>query len=303
MRRYIARNVLIARLAVMALVALCFPQPQVRAQGMTGVIVIFPSVGLAPGQSLRLTLFNPDGEPVRAQAGLHNANGNLILLADGSVRGGAFHSFDFSRRDIPLAGEEVTGRIQLSATFEIRMAEPRKKLAVSMETISISDGTSNTVFVGEIPPSPGGGGRDILVGGDARDILMGIAPGQTLRVTILNPKPLGLDYLPSRVKIFDADGNLISQSDELVIPSGELRSFDVNRDALPLLGEPGTNRIQMRIKPFFNFESKRLPTPPSSDRLLTDVISFEVVDNSTGKTVVLSGHECLVFFLGGIPGN
>lgn len=96
------------------------------------------------------------------------------------------------------------------------------------------------------------------------------------------------------MKVFDNGGNLIAQSAELVIPPGEFRSFDFNRDALSLPGEPGTNRAQARIKPFFNFESERLSPV---------LASLEIVDNRTGKTVVLSGQQCLVFYLGGIPGN
>jgi hypothetical protein len=60
------------------------------------------------------------------------------------------------------------------------------------------------------------------------------------------------------------------------------------------IGEPGANQAQARIKPFFNFESERLSPV---------LASFEIDDNRTGKTVVLSGQECLVFLLGGIPSN
>ena len=96
------------------------------------------------------------------------------------------------------------------------------------------------------------------------------------------------------MKVFDGAGKLLAQSPELVIPPGEFRSFDINRYALSLPGDPGTNRAQVRIKPFFNSESERLSPV---------LASFEIVDNSTGKTVVLSGQQCLVFYLGGVPGN
>jgi hypothetical protein len=77
------------------------------------------------------------------------------------------------------------------------------------------------------------------------------------------------------VKVFDGSGYLTAQSPEQVIPPGEFRSFDFNRNALPLRGEPGTNRAQLRIKPFFNFESGRLSPV---------LASFEIVDASTGRT-------------------
>ena len=68
----------------------------------------------------------------------------------------------------------------------------------------------------------------------------------------------GPDYLPSRVKLFDANGSLIAQSPEMVILPGESRSFKFNGDALHLQRDPGASRARARIKPFFNFESVRL---------------------------------------------
>jgi len=65
MKRYIARHILLAKLAALALSALCFLQAPVRAQETT-YNVIFPSVGVASEQRLSLTLFNPNGVPVRA---------------------------------------------------------------------------------------------------------------------------------------------------------------------------------------------------------------------------------------------
>ena len=301
MKRYIAGHVSIARLAALVLTALCVLQAPLHASTFAEYIIILPPVGLAPGQSLRVTLFNPGGGPVRAEARIHDAGGN-ILLGDGSVRflqAETFQSFDFKRSDIPLAGEENTGRLQLRGSVRLT-SEAINRVVASVEVISISDGTSNTFLVGEVPPSPtGGAGMDVLIGGHTYDVLMGIVPGQTLRVTLFNPQSSRSDYPPSRVMLYESNGSLIAQSDELVIPPGEFRSFDFDRNVIPLAGDPGTNRVQVRIKPFFNFESERLPAAPSEDRLLSNLISFEVIDNSTGKTVVMSGQECLVFFLGG----
>ena len=308
MKHFIVRIVWIVKLTALAL-AFCFLQPSIQAQGTPDYIVIFPSVGLAPGQKLRLTLFNPAGDPVRAQAQIHHSGGIIVGMGDGSVRlvrGGTFHSFDLNRSDILASGEEGTGRLQLRASCHIRMAQPWRRidgLAVSMETIEIVDGTSNTILVGEVIHHPvGGGGNDVLVGGDARDVLMGIVPGQTLRATIFNP-PLfdaGDGSRPQdptangHVKIFDQSGILLAQSDNAVIQPGDFRSFDFDRDAFSSPGETGTLRQQVRVNPFFEFRSQRL------SRVLA---SFEIVDNRTGKTEVLSGDQCLVFFLGGIPDN
>ena len=305
MKCHIARRgfIVISALAL----ALCFLQPPIHAEQMTEHLVMFPSIGLAPGQRLRLTLFNPDGEPVRARAQVHTSGGIQVSMGDGSVRlvrGGTFHSFDLNRSDIPLSGEEGTGRVQLRASCYIRVAQPWQKvdgLAISMETIEITDGTSNTVMVGEVIPTAGdGGGRDVLIGGDGRDVLMGIVPGQRLRVTIFNPPSFETaagsepqqTSVNGHIKIFDGSGGLIAQSDRAVIAPGAFHSFDFSRDAFP--ESSGVGRLQVRIRPFFDYQSERLPP------LLA---SFEIVDNNTGRTEVVSAPQCLVFFLGGVPGN
>jgi hypothetical protein len=289
MKHYIVRQTLIARLAALALCGLCLLQAPARGQGMTGYIVMFPSAGLARGESLRLTLFNPGAAPVRVQAQLRHPGGILAGMADGSVRfvqPGISCSFDFKRSDIPLVGEEGTGRLQLRASFYIRMAGPGEidRLAVSMETVSIRDGTSNTIFIGEVIPSvPGSSSGDLLLGDAGRDTLMGIVRGQTLRATLSNPKSSGLDYVPLRVKLFDADGTLIAQSQDLVIPPGEFRSFDFNRDALHLPGEPGTGRLQVRARLEVSADdSSSFTFDPEASRVLA--ASFELIDNSTGQT-------------------
>jgi hypothetical protein len=308
MKRCIARQILIVKLAALVLGTVCFLQTQVHAQENTGHIVMFPSVGLAPGQMLRLTLFNPTGEPVRVQAQLHHSGGIVVGLGDGSVRfvsPGVFESFNFNRSEIPFSGEDRSGRIQLRASFHVGMGQPWKRvdgLKVSMETIEISDGTSNTILFSEVfHPAPGHDGEtDRLIGASTRDFLTGIVPGQTLRVTIFNPpslekgSPSKHPFANGHVKVFDGSSGLIKQSDDVVIQPGEFRSFDFDRDVLASPGEPGTNRKQVRVQPFFD------SGPGQPSRVL---VSFEIVNNSTGKTEVLSGQQCLVFFLGGVPGN
>jgi len=287
MKRHIARHVLIAKLAALALSALCFLQAPVRAQGMTGYIVIFPSVGLAPGQSVRFTIFNPNGEPVRAQAQIHHSGGIQVGLADGSVRAGAFHSFDFKRSDIPQAGEGGTDRIQLYGSVRLSFSDAIHPVVASMEIIEVKDGTTNTVLVAEkILSQIGGNGDDTLTSAFGNDIMMGVGPGQKVRVTVLNSTSSESEeqseHVDAHVKVFDKGGNLIAQSPELAIPPVEFRSFDFDRFALSIQGEPGTNRVNVRIKPFYSFRSERLSPV---------LASFEIVDNSTGKTVTLSGFH------------
>ena len=125
----------------------------------------------------------------------------------------------------------------------------------------------------------------------------GMTPELTARISVAHLGDGSVRILTpaiTTIQILDPEGNVIAQSPELAIPTCEFRSFDIDLLALSIPGEPGTNRVQARIKPFYSFRSERLSPV---------LASFEIVDNRTGKTVVLSGPECLVFYQGGIPGN
>ena len=80
---------------------------------------------------------------------------------------------------------------------------------------------------------------------------IGFVPGQTLRITVAHVSTESRqDQNPPDVRVgvwlLDARGRVIAQSDEIAIPPGEFRSFDFNRDSIPLAGEPGTGRLQVR---------------------------------------------------------
>ncbi len=290
MKSSFTRFNLIVGSVALALLALCFLQAQVRAQGMTEQILVSPPVGLASGQSLRFSLFIPDGTPVRAQVKLHDERGAIIAQSNKAVIPlGQFRSFDFNRSDISLAGEG-TGRIQLRAsirTVRLTFSEAVDPVVALMEIVEVKDGTSNTVFVGEAFPSQtGGSGNDVLNSGFGNDMLMGFAPGQTLRVSLFNPPSSGSEAqrkpVGGRVKLFDSRGNLIAQSPDLVIPPGEFRPIEFNRYALPLPGEPGTGRLQVRVRlEVATADPFSFTTDPKATGQLA--ASYELIDN-TGKT-------------------
>lgn len=307
MKRHLTACVFMAGVAALALAALCLLPAEGRAQAALERIVTFPSVGIVPGQGVRFTLFNPDGTPVRAQVRVQHSSGVIVALGDGSVRAGTFRSFDFKHGDIPLPGEAGSDRLQLQASMHISISEPWKGMGgmtVSMETFSVRDGTSNTVFIGEVLPSAlrKGGRQRILAGGIAGHTLIGIAPGQTLRVTLFNPLSseatrgahAQTGEISGQVKLLDASGAVIAESGKVDLAPDTFRSFDFPREALAFPGEPGTDRLQLRIQPSLG------STSPQPRRALA---SIEVTDGSTGATVVLEGQQCLVFFLGGGAGN
>jgi hypothetical protein len=132
MKRCIVRQVLMAKLAALALGALCLLQAPVRAQE-TSYNVIFPSVGLAPDQGVGFTFFNPNGSPVRAQLQIYNSGGMQVGLGDGSVRflsysiqAGAFYTFIINHSDIRLQGEAGTDRKQIYASASLTFSEAIK---------------------------------------------------------------------------------------------------------------------------------------------------------------------------------
>lgn len=287
MKHRIVRQIVIVKLAVLALTVSCLVQSPVHSQGITGHIVIFPSVGLAPRQSLRLTIFNPDGSPLRAQARVRHTGGANFVFGDGSVRGGTFHSFDLKRSDIPLPGEDGTGRLQLSASISYDRPGPPggiDRVVAFMEIVEAADGSSNTILLGErrLPSSPGNdGGHDVLIGGSTLDVFMGIAPGQTLRVTLFYPQTSVRDYPPSRLILSESNGSFIAQSPDLVIPPGAFRSVDFRRSDLPLAGEDGTGRVQLRVHLEPATDEQSLIAIFTRTGLIA---SFELIENSTGRT-------------------
>ena len=76
---------------------------------------------------------------------------------------------------------------------------------------------------------------------------------------------------------------------EVTIPPGEFRSFNFKRSDIPLAGEPGTGRLQVRgtLTVIESGDASRA----RGDRL---PLALEVVDNRTGKTAALSPYSPLL---------
>lgn len=167
----------IPRVILIALIvcALSLLRTEAAGQGIPSYIVILPSVGLAPKQSLRFTLFNGDTEPVRAQVRTAHTGGMVVGMADGSVRAGAFHSFEFLYSDLLPAGDGQ-GRVQVlpSISIIVYRSRPIGRISVTMETVT--DGTSNTIFVGEVLPSKDS--SEDVPGDAVNGVVVGIASSQ-----------------------------------------------------------------------------------------------------------------------------
>jgi hypothetical protein len=113
---------------------------------------------------------------------------------------------------------------------------------------------------------------------------IGFIPGQTLRFSVRNPNAPARGSEPARVQVrlYDAQGNVLAQSEEKAVPAGQFRSFDFNRDDLRLAGEPATGRLQVRAG-----VGALVSVGGSSTWFDHAPVSMELIENSTGKTEVI----------------
>lgn len=126
---------------------------------------------------------------------------------------------------------------------------------------------------------------------------MGFVFGQTIRITVAHVRTdSGQDQTPPDIRVgvwlLDAQGRVIAQSEQLQIPRNEFRSFDFNRAALTLPGEPGTGRLQVHARVVMHVaEPYQFTDDPNATGLL--VPSLELIDNSTGRTAAACGGSCV----------
>ena len=312
-------------LASFALLATCLIQSSVRAHPTainTGAaqdshkdlyrnVWIIP--GLALGQTLRYTWANLNDlepqeqeiEPLRIRVRLLARDRSVIAQTEAAAVGtGQFQSFDFNRDQISLPGEDPTGRLQtlLEATVSgnTKYGDIVLKQGIletfhdAVEIIDNSDGRTTVSFgggVNELVLNDSPGNEHLnprtfqIISAGKGDYLIGVVPGQTLRVSAFNPfapSAPGEDGRKSKmlfaVTVLLSDGRVVAQSDEVTLEPGQFHSFDFKRADLPLTGEPG-GRLQARVI----WRKLQLKTEFPS--------AVELVDDSTGKTTVLISQK------------
>ena len=100
---------------------------------------------------------------------------------------------------------------------------------------------------------------------------LGIASGQTLFLNVSNTGSCA--PIPVEMMIFDDDGNPLRRARQLVLP-GHTESLTLNRDDIP--GRPDSRVLTRAVV-------NSLGGPDTRDL----VISLEVVDNETQRTMIL----------------
>ena len=296
---------LFVKAAALALLALFFIQSNAyashrvnitAAQTPTGTFRLTfngQTTGIARGQTLRLTASNGNepaspggGGRVLAQAILFDAHGATIAESrEVDIPPGEFRSFDFDRDQLSLEGEPATGRVQARSQIRYRFFSIVDRTQLSRPSIEIIDNNTGMTVIA----MPDARAADDMLGPDiANDIAIGIIPGQTLRLSLFNPSDPdsreGSEPIRAQVKVFDSHGLLIAESAEVFIPAGEFRSFDFQRSDLPLAGDPGTSRAQIRTMALWGVSHHRF----APDQIPASV---EIVDNGTGRTTAATSTK------------
>lgn len=195
----------IASLAVLTLLTLCLLQTQARGQGQAPALVTveYLILAAAPGQTVRVTQANliasqgQEQHPVEifARVRLCDTHGAVIAeSAEVRIPKEKFHSFNFNRDELHVAGEPGTGRLQMCVSIEVRSAggvlfirdaKALGELPSSLEIVDNRTGMTNVSIKNEPQrwfsegPAPNSG--------SGNDYVIGIVPGQMLRFSVFNP--------------------------------------------------------------------------------------------------------------------
>ena len=159
----------ITRLLGLILLTLWVYQLSASAQQTRQVTLIqdMVVVGLVPGQTLSITVSNPEGSGVSFQGHVKvfDGNGGLVFVTpEAEIAPGEFHSFEINRSDISLPGDPRTGRFRAAARLlGIRRASVERskaridKLPISLELIDNDTGKTVAVTTTRISLVPIGG--------------------------------------------------------------------------------------------------------------------------------------------------
>ena len=121
-------------------------------------------------------------------------------------------------------------------------------------------------------------------------VMISLESGQTIRVTGVNSVLVdgSIRTVKGCVKVFDGRDNVLFQTNEVVIPAGGFHSFDINREDIPLAGEPGTGHARIRLEMVFT-GGVSVPTGGDEEPAVVNLPStFELIDDQSGKTVLMS---------------
>jgi hypothetical protein len=249
------------------------------------------------GQTLRLhftytvdpTQADEPMPAIRAAARLKNTSGNTIYVStqNGGIwkttNGGETCSFDVSRDELSLAGDQRTGALGVVPELMIEVpAGMRPDFPTSLE---ITDNLTGKLVFHEgrsaMHVQKSGGTFTLTFNGQTTSV----ARGETLQINLTNPLPLTLagqtvaaiDYL---INIKGIEGESEARTGR--IKPGQTIVAKFNRDQLPDAGGVPTGSVRFIVDNTYS-----LQLTPDQFAALGELphfpISFEIVDNATGN--------------------
>jgi len=155
----------------LALLALCFSQVPAQAQKteQTRQITIVQDlgvVGIVPGQTLSITLSNPEDSGVSFRGHVKILDGTRLVFetSEAEIGPGQFHSFEINRSDINSLGDPRTGRFRAAGRLlGVRSASVERvkaridKLPLSVEIVDNDSGKTVALTTTKVSLVPIGG--------------------------------------------------------------------------------------------------------------------------------------------------
>ena len=270
----------------------------------------FGPVGIANGQSLRATLTNllPTGPDERdpvvisAQLTLFDEHYSVVAQTEElTIVHRAFRSFTIARSGISQLGDRETGRLEVFAQLKIfarNLGDDRAQLINdraaeflpatfevtnpdgATSVTKMGDGTSNLLLSGErLPAPPDDDSSDVELFALFMRSTLGVVRDQAFLVSLRNPDEAS-EPIVFQVKVLNKNGAVIAMSPKVEIPPGESHTVRFGYEDLLAAVDADTGRAEVRTAVLWGF---RDPSPP-----LPQFISFEVVNNTTGRTLVFA---------------
>ncbi len=317
---------LISGLAVILLLVLCIPRLSVQARELTPhsvappaiegvpleeVSMNFAKIDLCYEQSLRLNLTyandpTSSSQPasIRARVRLKDISGNTIYVSSANggvwktINAGRTWTFEVNRSQFPFIGAPGAGALSISP--ELIIEAPSGAITGLPCSLEIIDEVSGRVVLydGDIvtreKPATEGAIYTVTFQGS----LLSTMPGETFRVNLTNPLPLtladqtvaGTDYL---INIKGINGESIYTRKGMVKP-GQTIVAEINRDQLQYSGASSAPRLGLVSEITYQLQltADQFAALRQSPQF---PISFELVDNLTGRTTTRAGKRFIIF--------
>ena len=270
----------ITKLITITVAALAVWLQPAQAQTGDGSVrfVSYASVGIVHGQKVRLSVANTEesGGSLSLSFSFYlahgtNASSSVPLYESDWIKVPAkeFRYSDVSREELNTQGEPETGRAQMivKVTIIAPAGANADDFPASLEILQSGE-TVDSKY------------RLILVAAKRSKQMnapIGFNPGERLRYTFFYPNEEGDQPVSVQAYIYDSYGNLLTQTDPVVLLPGDSHVFDIDRDNLRVPGDEKSGRLQVR-------GGIQAALVDGSVRTVKLSVGMEVVNNRSGSS-------------------